>query len=56
MHNLEILKTSISAIKITNIVDGDEAIMNASLVCFQDAQTLLCSSHRKDNIQRKLKK
>jgi hypothetical protein len=36
--------------------DGDEAIMNASLVCFQDAQTLLCSSHKKDNIQRKLKK
>jgi hypothetical protein len=35
--------------------DGDEAIMNASLVCFQDAQKLLCSSHKKDNIQRKLK-
>ena len=35
--------------------DGDEAIMNASVVCFQDAQKLLCSSHKKDNIRRKLK-
>jgi len=35
--------------------DGDGAIMNASFVSFQDAQKLLCSSHKKDNIQRKLK-
>lgn len=35
--------------------DGAEATMNASLICFQDAQKLLCSTHKKDNIQRKLK-
>ena len=30
--------------------------MNASHICFQDAQKRLCSSHKKkDNIQRKLK-
>lgn len=29
--------------------------MNASVICFQDAQKLLCSTHKKDNIQRKLK-
>lgn len=35
--------------------DGDEAIMTASLICFQDAQKLMCSTHKKENIQRKVK-
>lgn len=35
--------------------DGDEAIMNASLSCFEPAITvhLLCSDHKKGNIERK---
>ena len=36
--------------------DGDEAVMNSILICFQDAKNLLCSAHKKDDIQRKLKK
>jgi hypothetical protein len=35
--------------------DGDEAIMNASQICFPNAQKLLCSNHKKENIERKLK-
>lgn len=35
--------------------DGDEAIMNAALICFPDAQKLLCTTHKKENIERKLK-
>lgn len=35
--------------------DGDEAIMNASLICFQDSLKVLCSNHKKENIERKLK-
>ncbi|KAK3087353.1 hypothetical protein FSP39_004988 [Pinctada imbricata] len=35
--------------------DGDEALMNSVLICFQDAKKLLCSTHKKDNLQRKLK-
>lgn len=35
--------------------DGYEAIMNASLICFQDAHELMCSTHKKENIQRKVK-
>ena len=35
--------------------DGDEAIMNALQICFPNAQKLLCSNHKKENIERKLK-
>ena len=35
--------------------DGDEALMNAVTICFQDAQKLLCADHKKSNIERKLK-
>ena len=34
--------------------DGDEALMNASLICFQDATQLLCTDHKKRNIEKKL--
>jgi hypothetical protein len=27
--------------------DGDEALMNAVTICFQDAQKLLCADHKK---------
>ena len=35
--------------------DGYDALMNSILICFQDTQKLLCSNHKKENIQRKLK-
>ena len=34
--------------------DGDEALMNAVTICFQDAQKLLCADHKKTNIESKL--
>ncbi|CAG2219934.1 unnamed protein product [Mytilus edulis] len=34
--------------------DGDEALMNAVTVCFQDAQKRLCADHKKTNIKSKL--
>lgn len=34
--------------------DGDLALMNASAICFPDAKKLLCSTHKKENIQRHL--
>ena len=37
------------------VTDGDEALMNAVTICFQDAQKLLCADHKKSNIERKLK-
>jgi len=30
--------------------DGDEALMNAVTICFQDTQKLLCADHRKKGI------
>ena len=35
--------------------DGDEALMNSVVIRFQDALNLLCSSHKKANIEKKLK-
>ena len=36
--------------------DGDEALQNAIEICFQDAIKLLCVNHKRENIEKQLRK
>jgi hypothetical protein len=35
--------------------DGDEALQNAIEICFQDSIKLLCTGHKRENIERHFK-